>query len=1185
MRSSILLKSLLVAGLLFPMLAPPPAHAQEELENVDALVDVSFSGLRFNRRTGTFDTVATLQNVSGIGVVAPIQLKISDLDPLDVALANASGVDAGSGAPYVSVAAAGLPAGATANVVLQFANPQRRRFTFSHEVLGVPERALSLAPISWSQDSLRLTVGAGANTTQVEALQFTSQESVAGVSIEVVGAIADFLIIDSHSITSLAAGETYELGVRLVVPPQVAEGFYTGRIRITTGGSSVDLTLPVAVRLDFGESVVAPDAVTFSKSTLERFDRIEGDGSTLVFSSLTDEVAALTVGSILILPPLENLPNGFIGEVQGVRLQGGSAFVDLGPASLADAIESADISISGGLELESAGDSSAIGTAQESRIGGDKLAVAPKAATIGALQLSLTVVVVDGDDNLETKNDQIRVIGSTEIDPSFSLDARFRSRRLEYLEFKNTVKKTTNLTVEAELEISRERKKQIEVPIKTKPIVIWAGWVPVVFKPEFELFVGVDGSLSVAATMGVTETVELEAGVRFEDEAWSPVASSTVDYEFDPPMPSASMSVRGYAEPKLTLKLYGVAGPFAKIQAQAKLEADTAEDPWWSLCAGLQGLAGAEIEVFDRLLANVEFVLFDFCPVLLQAGGPFPGSTNEAPTAALTASANGGQVFEGEVLSVQVASGSTASVLFSANRSSDSDGAVESWTWTLDGSAVSTSESFTFDLGVGTYDIGLVVGDDRGELSTPVSATIVVEALAGGGGGGGSTGDLFSDSFNRPDGAPGNGWTAWGAGAEIVNGELRTIGQPNVGGGASRTLPVTLPVVVEFDFRTLTTEDEFEPNLPVNGGGWSLEINATSPGHRPSADAALKLWHYSGAGRMIRITGSGVEDLPALPNPIPGWSDYSDEYSHIRVTVEQDLSTFVEMTYPDGTSATMSFGPASPGTVGGLLNIGNSSRNQGPHFIDNLRVFPKPGGGGGAPTAGLIAHWDFESGGGSTLVDRTGNGHDGDLFGGPAWVSSTVAGGSSALQFSNGRAVKVPNHPDLLPGDHSYTFSAWFKTPGSIDPQTITWSQRGCCGNTSVMSIIESDAIISPEIAVPNGITYTYHDDRVVCCINPEQARVSTDFAVTDDQWHQVVAVRDRAASQAMLYIDGVLVDARPDSEAIVDTTSTFGIGHRPSDAIGRDERFFQGLLDEIRIYDRAVTPSEVLDLYNSGQP
>ncbi|HVO63656.1 MAG TPA: hypothetical protein VMT53_22220 [Terriglobales bacterium] len=74
----------------------------------------------------------------------------------------------------------------------------------------------------------------------------------------------------------------------------------------------------------------------------------------------------------------------------------------------------------------------------------------------------------------------------------------------------------------------------------------------------------------------------------------------------------------------------------------------------------------------------------------------------------------------------------------------------------------------------------------------------------------------ISDNFNRPDGTVGNGWMAFGNGADILNGQLETFGQPNVGGGVQTTATITFPLTFSFDFRT--------NNPPF--GGWLIGFNS-----------------------------------------------------------------------------------------------------------------------------------------------------------------------------------------------------------------------------------------------------------------------------------------------------------------------------------------------------------------------
>lgn len=105
--------------------------------DVSTQVAVTFSGLRFNRATQTFDTVATLTNTSANSIQAPLELHITGITPASVTLHNASGTS-GDGHPYVVVLPDGelAPEATAPNVVLRFNNPSKVQFTFTHRVMG-----------------------------------------------------------------------------------------------------------------------------------------------------------------------------------------------------------------------------------------------------------------------------------------------------------------------------------------------------------------------------------------------------------------------------------------------------------------------------------------------------------------------------------------------------------------------------------------------------------------------------------------------------------------------------------------------------------------------------------------------------------------------------------------------------------------------------------------------------------------------------------------------------------------------------------------------------------------------------------------------------------------------------------------------------------------------------------------
>ncbi len=93
---------------------------------------------------------------------------------------------------------------------------------------------------------------------------------------------------------------------------------------------------------------------------------------------------------------------------------------------------------------------------------------------------------------------------------------------------------------------------------------------------------------------------------------------------------------------------------------------------------------------------------------------------------------------------------------------------------------------------------------------------------------------------------------------------------------------------------------------------------------------------------------------------------------------------------------------------------------------------------------------------------------------------------------------------------------------------------------------------------------------------------------IADGQWHHFIAVRDAAAQRNKIYIDGILdaIDSvKFDSSfaAVVPTEINIGYLHRLSSA--EPHYHFTGSLDEIAVYNRAITDSEALAYYNNGNP
>ncbi len=93
---------------------------------------------------------------------------------------------------------------------------------------------------------------------------------------------------------------------------------------------------------------------------------------------------------------------------------------------------------------------------------------------------------------------------------------------------------------------------------------------------------------------------------------------------------------------------------------------------------------------------------------------------------------------------------------------------------------------------------------------------------------------------------------------------------------------------------------------------------------------------------------------------------------------------------------------------------------------------------------------------------------------------------------------------------------------------------------------------------------------------------------VADGQWHHVVAVRDGSLDKNLLFVDGVQEDNQAMSylnSFIADNPTEINVGYLHRAVVGDPEYHFIGSLDEIAIYNRAVTASEATSYYNNGLP
>ncbi|HKN51202.1 MAG TPA: LamG-like jellyroll fold domain-containing protein, partial [Amycolatopsis sp.] len=223
-------------------------------------------------------------------------------------------------------------------------------------------------------------------------------------------------------------------------------------------------------------------------------------------------------------------------------------------------------------------------------------------------------------------------------------------------------------------------------------------------------------------------------------------------------------------------------------------------------------------------------------------------------------------------------------------------------------------------------------------------------------------------------------------------------------------------------------------------------------------------------------------------------------------------------------------------------------------------------GATGAPTAGPvvlpgtpgidgIAAYPFDENAGTVAADVVG-GHDATLVGGASWT----AGHSGSALATNGSGQFADTGAALLNTEGSYSAAAWVRFNSVGDAFQTAVSQDG--GDHSAFYLQYSGA--------DHKLAFSFVGTRALA-----------PSTVEPNRWYHLVGVRDAATGTLKLYVDGQLAATR--SVCLGEASS----GHT---VIGRGKYggnpvdFLDGAVDQVHLYDRALTDAEVSALYTSGK-
>ncbi|MEK9131956.1 MAG: LamG domain-containing protein [Patescibacteria group bacterium] len=212
---------------------------------------------------------------------------------------------------------------------------------------------------------------------------------------------------------------------------------------------------------------------------------------------------------------------------------------------------------------------------------------------------------------------------------------------------------------------------------------------------------------------------------------------------------------------------------------------------------------------------------------------------------------------------------------------------------------------------------------------------------------------------------------------------------------------------------------------------------------------------------------------------------------------------------------------------------------------------------------GLEGYWSFDEGNGTKTTDASGNGDTGTITNMESsdWV---VGRKDDALEFDGSdEYVDLGTAVLDITGDVAFTMCAWINTDSISTAQAVVATGNASVALNAVALFINSNSngAVSLEFAGANTAT-------------------TAGGMITVGEWYHVCGVKTAGAinTTSTLYVNGqsVAIDSASSNTPTVSTTDA-SIGQFVASG-----SYFDGKIDDVRVYSRALSAGDVLNLYNA---
>lgn len=217
-----------------------------------------------------------------------------------------------------------------------------------------------------------------------------------------------------------------------------------------------------------------------------------------------------------------------------------------------------------------------------------------------------------------------------------------------------------------------------------------------------------------------------------------------------------------------------------------------------------------------------------------------------------------------------------------------------------------------------------------------------------------------------------------------------------------------------------------------------------------------------------------------------------------------------------------------------------------------------------------VGWWKFDAGSGTSAIDSGSGGHNGTLENSATWSSPGQVGASSlSTNGTNGNTVSVGDFSNLDFPTGNFSISLWFKTSDeTITRFLLNKRYSGSCIpslDEGYYVLIDGAAGIITSLCDSNGVSYG--------------SAAWTGQA--NGSWHHYVVLVDTANNLLKAYGDNALIGSNTDITGHSSLATSTGLTIAGSTF---QEAVWNGQIDDVRIYNRVITTTEIGNIYNQTE-